>query len=225
MPSFVTLMLYIYYVVMLSSLGVGIWRSHYLQNRLQVVYYLVWVRVIGEIITVALAAFYIQNHFVINLQSLVEFCLISLVYYHLFPNQWIRRGIIAFTALVVLDSLIRFIQIEQFLRFNNYTHTFTSFVVIGMVLLYFYQLVHQPQPSSLLKFPMFWVSAGILLYYAGNFFYFLYGEQILFSLDVSKIQLLFIYRVASAIYHLFLLIAFVFSKQYVQQQAVKRLSV
>ncbi|GAA4018082.1 hypothetical protein GCM10022408_34740 [Hymenobacter fastidiosus] len=57
--------------------------------------------------------------------------------------------------------------------YNTYAHTFQTFVLLALALLYFEQLLQELHTSRLEHDPMFLVSVGTMLYYAGTIMVFL----------------------------------------------------
>jgi hypothetical protein len=211
----------IYFLLIITSLsiifpfGMAIWRYKYLPTSGKVLYAYLWV----SIIIFEIAAWYtslngIQNHFLFNIFSPIEFLLLSCIYWLEFKTLRFRR------ILVVIVSLIFSFQVgsniifwESFNRFNSVANALPNLGLMFFVILYFYELLKEQEVISLSSFPMFWISSGIIFYVSINFFLFIFGEFVTFNSSAEIYNLdAIIPAISNITYRIFLTIGLWFSK-------------
>ncbi len=110
------------------------------------------------------------------LYPIFEFGLLSLLYYKAFQSQVFQRIILAFNALftpLVLYRLYTFTAPWDWLLM-----AFEHLLLILLALLFFYRLLHTLEASNLFRFPMFWFSTGILIYFSGTLFVYMFSSYI-----------------------------------------------
>jgi hypothetical protein len=211
----------IYFLLIITSLsiifpfGMAIWRYKYLPTSGKVLYAYLWV----SIIIFEIAAWYtslngIQNHFLFNIFSPIEFLLLSCIYWLEFKTLRFRR------ILVVIVSLIFSFQVgsniifwESFNRFNSVANALPNLGLMLFVILYFYELLMEQKIIKLSTFPMFWISSGVIFYVSINFFLFIFGEFVMFNSSEEIYNLdAIIQAISNITYRIFLTIGLWFSK-------------
>lgn len=153
------------------------------------------------------------NHFMINTFAVVEYALISLMYREAFVGAKLKKLSLIVTLLFIVFAVTTFTNILGYVRFNSMVNTASCFIIIIWVFVYFYQLLQTLQIRSLSRSSLFWISVGILLYFSGTLFLFLYAEILFFETtpELSK-QLWIIYFFLLLLFRIFLTIGLWFSK-------------
>jgi hypothetical protein len=108
-----------------------------------------------------------SNLFLMPIYAVGEFCLLTLVYCQTLQSPaftrampWLAGG---FAAYVSLDSLFS----SVLTRFRPGQQIIQDLLVLLLVGLYFRKLLHELRVKHLRREPMFWVSAGLFIYYLG----------------------------------------------------------
>ena len=98
------------------------------------------------------------------------YVLIAYIYSTVIKTSW-RKKLIRFTipGILVL-SLLLTLFVQPLHTVNSYaTMTISAFFVF-LSLLYYYELLNQDDTAALTSRPLFWISTGNLVFYAGIFF-------------------------------------------------------
>ncbi|WP_353722485.1 hypothetical protein [Dyadobacter sp. 676] len=124
--------------------------------------------------------FRVSNLFLWPIYITVEFGLLTWMYSLVLGQKWLNaaRGwmIGGFTAIVLVRELG---QHGQSVWIDNAGRSIESVIVIFLALAYFYKVFQELKVQNLLLEPFFWVSAGLLLFFSGNFLIFIFMNFIL----------------------------------------------
>ncbi|WP_337044899.1 hypothetical protein [Emticicia sp. 17c] len=116
--------------------------------------------------------------FFYNWHSVLGFYIIVFLYFRLLSNQYWKLFIIIatliFTVLTVMEIPSGSITDVRTALFNKYTYTTSSLLILIIVLGYFYQLLQDLKVENITQFPYFWVSVGLLFYFGGSLFVYLF---------------------------------------------------
>lgn len=146
---------------------VGARRYRHLLRPLRYLAWLAWFELPLEIVAVIIGLFQANNLFLMPIYTVGELALLALLYRQVLQSaaftRWMPWLVGAFAAYALLDSLgaevLRWHQPGQQL--------IQSLLILGMVGLYFRQLLHELQAVRLSREPLFWVSTGLVLYFVG----------------------------------------------------------
>lgn len=134
--------------------------------------------------------FFIKNHIptspLFHTYTVLEFCVLALLYRQLFHKEHIKKSIniiiLLFFAFKILD-IIFFTSIRES---DTLAMTLESVVMITFGILYFDQVLKEMVIPNLEKYPVFWINSGILIYFSGSLFLFLFSDFIFsFSNQIS----------------------------------------
>jgi hypothetical protein len=139
--------------------------------------YLVWLSWLALLVT-AIAEWLAHQHrpnlFLAPLDTAIEFTLLALMYRRALRPLAIARYLPAVIGLFLLGTALTYTPRLDTAEFSPVQHFIESLVLLGLALLYFRQLLRPPITLAPLEHtPMFWVSAGAVLYFAGNSLIFL----------------------------------------------------
>lgn len=116
---------------------------------------------------------------IVHLYTLLEFNVIALfylVYFRGFYGRLLVPGMmLIFTVLVVLNSVF----LQPLFSYNTYARSLEGVLVIALSLLGYYKLLAELPTKRLDQSPIFWINTGLLLYFAGNLFFFVLGNALL----------------------------------------------
>lgn len=147
-----------------------------------------------------------NNLFLLHIFTIIEFALIALIYQgslKVFKRKNIMYGLIAgFSIYSILNSLFH----ESIFQFNAYARAIEALIIISISLLYFYSTLKNMTEKHLERSPIFWVSAGSLLYFSSSLFIFIYSN-ILFGDNRNSITIWGLHAIMSIIHYIFYTIA------------------
>ena len=115
--------------------------------------------------------FRISPNYIATLATMIEFPLISAVFYEVTTRKKTPFIIISvmFTLLALCNFL--FIQKEQI---NSYTMTLESVIIILYCIFYYFWLLKELPTERLHRLPMFWINSGWLIASSGYLFLYLF---------------------------------------------------
>lgn len=114
-----------------------------------------------------------------NLVPFAEFYFITMLYMHYFSGRKYYESFFAvctavFTAIALLDLFL----IHGFKMPNTYAHSLESFILVVYSLLYFYDHFTRAALVNNRLSPMFWVNAGVFIYFPVNMVLFLIANYL-----------------------------------------------
>lgn len=124
-------------------------------------------------LSVELTGFYLKEHFInnyrlYNLFTPVELCFYSYIYYHALQSARIKKIIRLVIPLYLVFFVINILFLQNKREFDSYTETINDFLISAYALAYFYKLILKPPEAGLYGDPLFWISTGLLLFYAAE---------------------------------------------------------
>ncbi|WP_305030739.1 hypothetical protein [Hymenobacter convexus] len=154
-------------VPVVAAALIGALRFRYLPNNLRCLAYLVWFILPLDLIAYALMLQQRNNLFLMPLCAIGEFGLLVLVYAKTLRSPAFTRAspwlVGAFGAYVLFDSF----SAGMLKEFRPGQQVLQSVLTLGLVGLYFRKLLHELRVQQLKREPMFWVSAGLIIYCLG----------------------------------------------------------
>ncbi len=120
----------------------------------------------------AAAGYYLinkNNSWVFNILTTVECCFYFLLFSRMLKKQKVKK-LAWFSAL-----LFPFAVVANCAFFQGFNNLHTNTLIIGSLLIivftcsYFYELLQTPNEMKVFSVPLFWISTGLLFYYAGDF--------------------------------------------------------
>ncbi|MCI5080211.1 MAG: hypothetical protein MRY78_00890 [Saprospiraceae bacterium] len=165
------------YSVVLPAL-VGFIRIRKLQLVQKAVFALALLSVLTEVIARLVRHMGNAQNIVYYGYTALEFGLLAIIFAQALPPYLTRRSVLAisfaFVGFVVLD-MVWLSGVEQF---NNYSTAVESLILIFFSLVFFYKTLQELQIRYLEKAPLFWISVGVLLYFSGSLFIFLFTNYV-----------------------------------------------
>lgn len=141
-----------------------------------------------EVVSRILWVFKISNLFIWPIYISAEFGLLLWLYSRVIGKNLllIRYGWFFIGGLAFLATLEVIPNSSQSLAIANVARMLESVLVISLALAYYHISLRQPTTAYIWQEPMFWVSSGLLLFFAGNFlvytfikFMYYYHKQLL----------------------------------------------
>ncbi|OJJ18600.1 hypothetical protein BKI52_23600 [marine bacterium AO1-C] len=138
--------------------------------------YLLWVATVVEISAYILGTYKIPNLPLLHIYVIIEFALLAWMYqlylYRFYPKYLIPIVIVGFTLLSILNSIF----IQTIYTFNTYARALENLLLIVFALSFFYKLLKELKIKYLEKKPIFWINTGILIYFSGSLFIFIFSN-------------------------------------------------
>jgi hypothetical protein len=148
-----------------------------------------------------------QNHFLHNTLSYIDILFIGFYFYQILKMKFSRVIVISLITITLILTIWSHLGTgRDFNRVDSFAFSVGNIAIMAMSLLFFYELLNTLDIKNILTYSHFWISGGVLLYFSGKFFTFIFAEYITFSKDLSIIQyfqisdyLLFFQRIFLAI--------------------------
>ena len=150
--------------------------SRTLQGRLFL--FLTTVLFIKSVLIYVTSTLLIKNIYLYNWFGLIQALCIFGIYCFAYKNHKLKRGTIVLSIIAIVLSFLEpthFFDINT-IMLHRVSQTVCGIFSIIIVLVYFYELIQNLQSEDLLKTPMFWFSAGVLIYSASTIFSYIYTE-------------------------------------------------
>lgn len=122
-----------------------------------------------------------NNAPIIHLFVLVNIVFLGLVYYKTFSSPLVKKLVMFLVPAIVILSIITSIFIEGIWAFPTISNSAQSVLFIFLSLLYFYQLLTRQEFVHIEKQGLFWINAGVLIYFSSNIFLFMLYNRIIDS--------------------------------------------
>lgn len=139
--------------------------------------YLVWLSLLALLVTAAaleLAHLKQPNIFLAPIDTAIEFTFLALMYRRTLWGTAVARYLPTAIVVFLLGTVLSYRPSLTNPQFNPVQHFVESVAVLALVLVYFRRKLARPISLAPLEHePMFWVSAGLLLYFSGNILIFL----------------------------------------------------
>lgn len=132
------------------------------------------------IVVIELAGRYLRkelhqpNVWLYNISIPIEYLFYAFVFYKSYTVLSFRRLSLLFIILFALYTIINLLFINEVTVLNSIPIAIGSFAMIILSMLSFYNMYLNNHSASVLKHSMFWITAGVLLFNAGEFVFHLF---------------------------------------------------
>lgn len=165
------------------------WRPLQSQSSTQIFLSYIILNLVAWFPSFLLAYNNISNIIVFNIFSVLEFLLITSFFNEIFDS---RNKKIYYLVILILTTAIA-ISVFTLGRNNNYLNYLNFSICILFIILslfYFIKLLRDQKVDNILDYPIFWLNAGILLYFSCSVFIFIFSNFYLgFSVEARSIWL------------------------------------
>lgn len=120
----------------------------------------------------------INNMPTFHLYSILSFAFLSYLFSKLLTPKWLKWTILTNISYFVLYAAINAAYVQGIYEFNSYVITSECIALIAYSLLYLRQLLRELSVKRVEGYFSFWLASGILFYNAGNYFLFLFANQL-----------------------------------------------
>ncbi len=153
---------------------------------------------------------------VVSIQVLLDFVVLSLMYFYIIKSLVVKKLIIFSIFLFVpywIYNFLKFILPE--FQFDFLTVAVESLFFTFIIIFYFYEVMKYNFTIPLFKLPSFWVSVAFLIFFSGSFFLFLYSKTMFNSPGFDAVLYTFIISIITIIKNILLCVALFANKNLV----------
>ncbi|MBK7882871.1 MAG: hypothetical protein IPJ81_02845 [Chitinophagaceae bacterium] len=122
-----------------------------------------------------------SNISIINTYTLIEFFLLSCIYYLLLKN---KKNVYIALVIFIIFFIINIIFIQPFSEFQNWTLVLESVIIFIYSIKYYLKLYNIPM-ASLFRFHLFWLNTAIFYYFGASILIFLCSNYILKNMSAE----------------------------------------
>jgi len=123
----------------------------------------------------------IYNLWMYNFFTSFEFVFYSLLYRAILANSFVKKIIVYAVIVYLVLFVINISFIQGFYKLHTITYRIGSIMAVTWCYLYFRQLMKSEIYIPVFRDPLFWISTGLLFFYAGFFFYMTAGDIVLYA--------------------------------------------
>ncbi len=110
---------------------------------------------------------WINTMWTVQLYALIEYCVVATVFWVETKNQFVKRAIRWSIYFYFACWVIAKFTVESFTKYDNYTSSLSSVLLIAMGVFKLVELLRENKDSIFQK-SQFWISSGIVVYYVGT---------------------------------------------------------
>ena len=132
---------------------------------------------LAGIINLFLKARY-NNLFLMHLYDVMAVVFFTLIYYHAFFKPALKKVTLILGGFTLLIMISNEIFIESIWMYPSVSNTILCLFCIPLSLIYFYQILTRQEFVHIEKQGMFWINAGVLIYFSVNIFLFMLFNKI-----------------------------------------------
>lgn len=116
--------------------------------------------------------------YLIHLFIAISVIFFGLIYYHAFYAPVLKKITAFLASAVLLTVLLNAFFIQGIRTYPSLSNTVQSVLFTALSLLYFYQLFNRQEFIHIEKQALFWINAGVLIYFSVNIFMFMLYNQL-----------------------------------------------
>lgn len=157
----------------------GTLRYGNLSKECRIIFFFTIIACITEITSYITRSRGINNMPLLHIYTVIEFVIISWFYHLLFKRIFSFSPLPLIAVLFVIGSIINSLWIQEILSFNSYIRGIEAVLIILYALIILYVFFFQPDAKKTVDDPVFWINAGILIYFSGATTLFILSNYIL----------------------------------------------
>jgi hypothetical protein len=167
---------------MLTIVGAAVMaavRYRGLPPNLRALAWLTWFELPLEVAAIGLGLMKHNNLFIMPFYTVGELWLLSIVYYRTLQSATFSRVMPWLVAAFATYTLIDNVVAPDLTWFKPGQQVMQSLLILGMVGIYFSELLNELRVPKLEREPLFWVSTGLALYFLGYILIALFSNYML----------------------------------------------
>lgn len=174
---------------MAAAVLIGLLRFRGLPLHLRYLVGMVGFALVMNVVALLLMLRHSNNLFIMPFYAAVEFTLLTVVYSLTLRSATFSRFapwlVAGFAAYILLDGF----SMDKLARFRPGQQVVQSVLVLGLVGIYFRHLLQELRVQQLQREPMFWVSAGLVIYRLGYLQIALFSNYLLHYSDALNMTI------------------------------------
>ncbi len=167
------------FLLLFIPVVISFYRFHQRSIEMRALSLFVYLMLFFEVVGHILSNLGMPNLFIIHIYTPVEFYFYCFIFSKQIvpplPKSFFKGLLYAFGAIALLNMLF----IQGFAQFNSYTRVLESLIFISFSVVLLFQLFRQEESVPFQRKPLFWFACGILLYFSGNLFVFIFSNFLL----------------------------------------------
>lgn len=168
----------IYNVLLFVSFVIGVFKFKKLTKLLRFVFLFVVFGILTEITIDVLKEFGMINTMPVgNIYIPLSFLILGVFYFFVLENYVNKKVVISVVIAFELLCIINFVFIQNIMEFPNITAAVGALIVIVFAVLLFSKVMSEAKIEKLSKEPLIWINTAFLIYYSGNFFFYVLFNQ------------------------------------------------
>jgi hypothetical protein len=155
-----------------TAITATVFYKKYGRSFLKYFLFMLWSIVIIEIIIAVLkrSDIILQNNFVYNIITSLQYVFYFLLYYNTLRNATYKKWILGFLIGFILAVVINFVWIQTLsvtAAFHSITFTLGAILLIITIGLFLVEILNTEKVLYFTRYLMFWISMGLLVFYTG----------------------------------------------------------
>jgi hypothetical protein len=190
-------------VIVLLPIIISLIKFKALGPHLKALSFFLYITAILEVLSLYCASRGINNFFLFHIHTVFEYGCLALVYYYLFNSKIIKRVLLGSIVLVAVFAIADPIFIENIASMNTIPRFINSILLIVLSMLFFYKIFIDMKIFPLGSHPMFWINTGILIYFSGTLFLFIFSNSLMEQSDQTYWESWIIHSILNILLNLF----------------------
>ncbi len=124
-----------------------------------------------------------NNNPVYHVYAVVEFYLILRIFKFELRSFFSNTKFMIVFATFLVYAIINALAWQNIFTFNSNVTTASAFLMLVLVFIYFFSLLQKEKLEPLGRIPIFWISAGLMLYFSTNLVLFFISKNEVFALE------------------------------------------
>ena len=145
----------------------------------------------------------LNNMLISHVYTIIEYLFWSLIYMRLFANNTIKKLIITSIGIVITFTILNIILWQPLEIYNSYSKSLESGFLVCFSIGWLYKVFVDQSIKRLETHPVFWINAGVLIYFSGSFLLFIMNN---FLMEIPLIE----FFEAWALHGIFIMIHYLF---------------
>lgn len=137
-------------------------------SRMIVLLMILWLATTGIAIYLVKYAGYKNNLFIFHISTPLEYTILALLYKDVITSKRVKKTINWSIPVFVILSILFALFIQPPDINNSQVVVIESLIMIFLSLFFLREVLLLQQARSISRFPMFWISVGVLSYFTGN---------------------------------------------------------
>ena len=151
-------------------LFLALYQRKYLTGNFRWLFWLICFTCVAESVGLFLMMNHTNNGFVFHILQPIEYALIALFYRDSFSEIRTQKIVVVSIVGFFIFCLVDTLTLEPLSTPNSNQFLIEAILLIGWSTYYLRQILHRENYLPLRSIPEFWISTGILFFYAGAFF-------------------------------------------------------